>query len=205
MPSQNNHPIIMTNRPVDQPNNQIVNKPANHSFKSLSRPGILNKFILHKKPRYFQCPSHCNSSLSVHHKELITVDVCSNPVCLIGGGYAEYVAVEESHIMTIPHPLQLSTAAAVPETWLTAYQLLHFLGKVQKDETVLIHAGGSGVGTSLVQLCQLAGAHALVTAGSKEKIAAARGLGADAGFNYKTGNFSDWVAQQTKGARHMYE
>ena len=101
--------------------------------------------------------------------------------------------------MPVPASLQLSAAAAIPETWLTAYQLMHFVGKAQQGETVLIHAGGSGVGTAAVQLSRLAGLRALVTAGSEGKLATARDLGADSGFNYKAGNFSEWVAEQTKG------
>ncbi|XP_031561467.1 quinone oxidoreductase PIG3-like [Actinia tenebrosa] len=117
-----------------------------------------------------------------------------------GGGYAEYVLVHETHVMPIPTSYSLSEASAIPEVWLTAYQLLHFIGKIKPGENVLIHAGGSGVGTSLVQLTKLAGANAYVTAGSEEKIKTAISLGAKAGFNYKTGiDFSQWILEQTEG------
>ena len=116
-----------------------------------------------------------------------------------GGGYAEYVAVDEALVMPVPDSFKLSDAAAIPEVWLTAYQLLHFLGKVKSGEVVLIHAGGSGVGTALVQLSRLAGARPFVTAGSEEKIKMAESLGAEGGFNYKTGNFSSWVENVTNG------
>ncbi|CAH3187506.1 unnamed protein product, partial [Porites lobata] len=116
-----------------------------------------------------------------------------------GGGYAEYVAVDEALVMPVPDSFKLSDAAAIPEVWLTAYQLLHFLGKVKSGEVVLIHAGGSGVGTALVQLSKLAGARPFVTAGSEEKIKMAESLGAEGGFNYKTGNFSSWVENVTNG------
>lgn len=102
--------------------------------------------------------------------------------------------------MPIPTSFSLSEASAIPEVWLTAYQLLYFIGKIKQGENVLIHAGGSGVGTSLVQLTKLAGANAYVTAGSEEKIKTAIGLGAKAGFNYKTGqDFSEWILEQTEG------
>eukprot|EP00298_Acanthocystis_sp_HF-20_P026924 c4769_g1_i2.p1 GENE.c4769_g1_i2~~c4769_g1_i2.p1 ORF type:complete len:204 (+),score=99.03 c4769_g1_i2:46-657(+) len=68
---------------------------------------------------------------------------------------------------------------------MTAFQLLHLIGKVKKDETVLIHAGGSGVGTAATQLAVSAGAHVIVTAGSDDKIEKAKQLGAIAGINYK--------------------
>jgi len=116
-----------------------------------------------------------------------------------GGGYAEYCTVEEALVMPVPDSYKLSDAAAIPEVWLTAYQLLHFLGKVESGEVVLIHAGGSGVGTALVQLSRLAGAVPYVTAGSEAKIKMAESLGAEGGFNYKTGNFSSWIESVTGG------
>lgn len=116
-----------------------------------------------------------------------------------GGGYAEYAAVEEGLVMPIPESCKFSDAASIPENWLTAYQLLHFLGNVQSGEVVLIHAGGSGVGAALIQLSHLAGAKPFVTAGTDEKIKKAKSLGARGGFNYKTGDFSDWVESITEG------
>ena len=116
-----------------------------------------------------------------------------------GGGYAEYVAVEEALVMPVPDSYKLSDAASIPEVWLTAYQLLHFLSKVKSGEVVLIHAGGSGVGTALVQLARLAGAKPYVTAGSEEKIKMAQSLGAVGGFNYKTGKFDSWIESVTDG------
>ncbi|CAH2245898.1 quinone oxidoreductase PIG3 [Pelobates cultripes] len=108
---------------------------------------------------------------------------------LPGGGNAQYTAVSADHLMPIPLGMTATDAAAIPEAWLTAFQLLHFVGKVQKGEIVLIHAGASGVGTAAIQLCRLAGAIPIVTAGSKEKLEIAKHLGAAAGFNYKEEDF----------------
>uniref|UniRef100_A0A8C5MAD8 Tumor protein p53 inducible protein 3 n=1 Tax=Leptobrachium leishanense TaxID=445787 RepID=A0A8C5MAD8_9ANUR len=108
---------------------------------------------------------------------------------LSGGGNAQYVTVPVGHLMPAPPGMSATDAAAVPEAWLTSFQLLHFVGKVQKGETVLIHAGASGVGTAAVQLCRLAGAIPIVTAGSAEKLEMAKKLGAAAGFNYREEDF----------------
>ncbi|XP_063771354.1 quinone oxidoreductase PIG3 [Pseudophryne corroboree] len=108
---------------------------------------------------------------------------------LSGGGNAQYVAVPSYQLMPIPSGMSDTDAAAIPEAWLTAFQLLHFVGKVQKGETVLIHAGASGVGTAAIQLCRLAGAIPMVTAGSADKLQLAKKLGAAAGFNYKEEDF----------------
>ena len=72
-------------------------------------------------------------------------------------------------------------------------------GELQKGDTVLIHAGGSGVGTAAIQLAVLAGAKPIITAGSEAKISTAMKLGAVAGFNYKEGDFSEKVLEYTKG------
>ncbi|XP_052010141.1 quinone oxidoreductase PIG3 [Xyrauchen texanus] len=118
---------------------------------------------------------------------------------LSGGGYAEYVAVPEELVMPVPSHLTLYQAAAIPETWLTAYQLLHFIAKVKPNETVLIHAGASGVGTAAIQLVRLGRAVPIVTAGSPEKLQFTEQLGAALGINYKEDNFSEKVLQFTEG------
>lgn len=78
----------------------------------------------------------------------------------------------------------MEVAAAIPEVWLTAFQLLHTHAGVKRGDTVLVHAGASGVGTAAVQLCKLFGADAFVTAGSAEKIDFCKSLGAMEGANY---------------------
>lgn len=102
--------------------------------------------------------------------------------------------------MPVPKGLSLAQAASVPEAWLTAFQLLHFVGNVQAGDFVLIHAGSSGVGTAAIQLTRMAGAIPLVTAGSQEKIQMAEKLGAAAGFNYKEEDFSEAALKYTKDA-----
>ncbi|NXN51563.1 QORX oxidoreductase, partial [Rynchops niger] len=119
---------------------------------------------------------------------------------LSGGGQAEYVTVPEGYLMPIPNDMTFIQAAAIPEAWLTAFQLLHFVGKIQKGERVLIHAGASGVGVAAVQLVRLAKAVPIVTAGTQEKLKAAANAGAAAGFNYKSEDFSEKVLEFTQGA-----
>ncbi|XP_069461968.1 quinone oxidoreductase PIG3 isoform X3 [Ambystoma mexicanum] len=118
---------------------------------------------------------------------------------MAGGANAEYAAVPEAYVMPIPEGLTPTQAASIPEGWLTAFQLLHFVGKVQKGETVLIHAGASGVGTAAIQLARLAGAIPIVTVGVKEKLQMTAKLGAAAGFNYKEEDFSEKVLEFTNG------
>ena len=114
-----------------------------------------------------------------------------------GGGYAEYVAIDENMLMPIPDGVSLRVAAGIPETWLTAYQLLHFVTQVKANDTVVIHAGGSGVGTAATQLATQHGCRVFVTAGTDEKIAKGIDLGATGGANYKK---TDWDVEILKQA-----
>lgn len=118
---------------------------------------------------------------------------------LCGGGYAEYVSVPEELLMPVPSNLTMCQAAAIPEAWLTAFQLLDFVAQMKEGEVVLVHAGGSGVGTAAVQLVRLFRGVPVVTAGSPEKLKLAEKLGAVVGFNYKEESFAQGVHDFTGG------
>lgn len=115
-----------------------------------------------------------------------------------GGAYAEYATLPVDRAMLIPENLSFEQAAAIPEVFLTAYQTLFWLGKLKQEETVLIHAGGSGVGTAAIQLAkQLKQAKVITTAGSKEKLSFTESLGADVQINYKEQSFDEEVLKAT--------
>lgn len=116
------------------------------------------------------------------------------------GGYAEYAVIPAERAMPIPQSFSFEQAAAVAEVFLTAYQTLFWHGKLAQQETVLIHAGGSGVGTAAIQLAkQLMQAKVIVTAGSAEKLDFCRELGADVLINYKEQSFDEEVLKATDG------
>jgi putative PIG3 family NAD(P)H quinone oxidoreductase len=117
---------------------------------------------------------------------------------LAGGGYAERVSVHESLVIPVPEKLTLEEAAGIPEAFLTAWLELVTLGNVKAGETVLIHAGASGVGTAAIQIVQALGAKAFVTAGSDEKIQRCLELGADLGINYKKEAFDARILTHTE-------
>ena len=108
---------------------------------------------------------------------------------LAGGGYAEEVAVDAGSAMHVPEGLSDEEAAAVPEAFLTAFLNLFLLARLQEGESVLIHGGGSGVGTAATTLAKLAGARVLVTAGSTEKCARCLEHGADVAIDYREEDF----------------
>mmetsp|Transcript_26692 Transcript_26692/g.26351 ORF Transcript_26692/g.26351 Transcript_26692/m.26351 type:complete len:242 (+) Transcript_26692:245-970(+) len=114
---------------------------------------------------------------------------------LPGGGYAEYAAVQSDHLMPIPDNLSYEEAAAIPEGWVTAYQLLFYIARGKAQEKVLVHAGASGVGTALIQLAKLKGLKVAITCGSQEKMEFCKNLGADLAINYKTESFKQKVKE----------
>lgn len=108
---------------------------------------------------------------------------------VVGGGYAEFCLAHESHALPIPAGLSLIEAAAVPETFFTVWYNAFERGRLAQGETVLVHGGTSGIGTTAIQLAKAFGARVIATAGSDEKCAACRKLGADVAVNYKTADF----------------
>lgn len=115
---------------------------------------------------------------------------------LPGGGYAEEVVVHAGSAMHVPEALSLVEAAAIPEVFLTAFLNIFELARAREGETVLIHGGGSGVGTAATTLCKLAGMRVVVTAGSAEKCARCIEHGADDAINYREEDF----AERARGA-----
>lgn len=119
-------------------------------------------------------------------------------VCALvaGGGYADYCTVHETNALPVPDGLSDPEAAAVPETFFTVWSNVFERGRLLVGETLLVHGGTSGIGTTAIQLAKAFGARVIATAGSDEKCAACRDLGADVAVNYRT---QDFVAE-TKAA-----
>lgn len=114
-----------------------------------------------------------------------------------GGGYAQLATVPAAQALPIPDHLDYAQAAAIPEAFETAYLNLFILGKLQRGDVALIHAGASGVGTAAIQLARSAGARVFVTAGSEGKLKLCRDLGAELAINYKQENFRERVLAAT--------
>ena len=123
-------------------------------------------------------------------------------VCALvaGGGYAQYVVAPTPQVLPIPAGLDLVKGAALPETYFTVWTNLFERGRLTAGETVLIHGGSSGIGTTAIQLARAFGARVLTTVGSDEKVAACRALGADQAINYRTQSFAKIVQETTDGA-----
>jgi len=118
---------------------------------------------------------------------------------VVGGGYAEFCLAHESHALPVPAGLSLVEAAAVPETFFTVWYNVFERGRLAQGETLLIHGGSSGIGTTAIQLAQAFGARVLTTAGTPEKCTACRKLGAEIAINYRTEDFVAATKQATGG------
>lgn len=116
------------------------------------------------------------------------------------GGYSEFALADERSLIPIPEQLDFQNAAALPLQGLSAYHVLKTMGRLEKGETVLVHAAAGGVGTLSVQLAKLFGAGKIIaTASSPEKLELARKMGADVLINYSESNWVEQVLEATGG------
>jgi putative PIG3 family NAD(P)H quinone oxidoreductase len=122
-------------------------------------------------------------------------------VCALvaGGGYAQYCAVQESNALPVPFGLTMTEAAAIPEAFFTVWHNVFERGGLKPGETILIHGGTSGIGTTAIQLATKFGAYVIATAGSDKKCDACLNLGADRAINYREGDFVKQVKEMTDG------
>ncbi|MFB4304779.1 NAD(P)H-quinone oxidoreductase [Actinomadura sp. GTD37] len=113
-------------------------------------------------------------------------EVCA---LLAGGGYAERVAVPASQVLPVPRGVDVVDAAGLPEVACTVWSNVVVLGGLREGETLLVHGGGSGIGTFAIQLAKARGARVVTTVGSPEKAARCRELGSDAAVDYRKEDF----------------
>lgn len=122
-------------------------------------------------------------------------------VCALvtGGGYAGYCVAPAPQCLPVPGPLSMVEAAAVPETFFTVWSNVFDRARLQAGESILIHGGSSGIGTTAIQLCKAMGARVFTTAGSDEKCTACTVLGAERAINYRREDFAVIVKELTGG------
>jgi putative PIG3 family NAD(P)H quinone oxidoreductase len=122
-------------------------------------------------------------------------------VCALvtGGGYAEYCVAPAPQCLPIPRDVDVSSAAAIPETFFTVWTNVFQRGRLTAGESILIHGGSSGIGTTAIQLGKAFGARVFATAGSAEKCSACERLGAERAINYRDADFVAAVRDLTGG------
>jgi NADPH:quinone reductase len=119
---------------------------------------------------------------------------------VIGGGYAEYCPASAALCLPIPDNLSFVEAAGIPETYFTVWSNVFDRGQLQTGETLLVHGGSSGIGTTAIQFAKAFDAKVIVTAGSSAKCDFCLKLGADAAINYKNQDFVSAIERITQNA-----
>ncbi|MCR6632366.1 MAG: NAD(P)H-quinone oxidoreductase [Magnetospirillum sp.] len=132
--------------------------------------------------------------------EGVTAPAVGEAICALaaGGGYAEYVAVDARHCLPVPAGFDMVQAASLPETFFTVWHNVFERGALKAGETLLVHGGAGGIGTTAVQMAKALGATVFATAGGAAKVQACRELGADRAIDYTTEDFVEVVKAETK-------
>ena len=168
-----------------------------HAF-GINRPDILQRQGLYPMPKgVTPVPGLEVAGEIVAVGANVTQFKVGDKVCGLtnGGGYAEYCVVPESQTLNIPENVSFTQAAAIPETFFTVWANVFQMGKAQAGETVLVHGGTSGIGTTALMLCKALGIKTFATVGTDEKVVAISQL--TTAINYKTQDFEQVINAKT--------
>lgn len=189
--------IEQTQIPVAQADEVLVKVRA----FGLNRPDILQRQGLYPMPKgVTPVPGLEVAGEVVAVGSAVSRFQVGDQVCGLtnGGGYAEYCVVPASQVLAIPEGVSHVQAAAIPETFFTVWANVFQMGRAQAGETVLVHGGSSGIGTTALMLCQSMGIKTFATVGSDEKVAAIQHL--THAINYKTQDFEQVIQSATEDA-----
>ena len=187
--------------PVPQPGSgEVLIRVA---FAGVNRPDVIQRQGMYPPPPGApKTPGLEISGEIVVLGEDVAPSLLGQSVCALvsGGGYAQYCLARADHCLPVPDGLPMDQAAALPETVLTVWHNVFERGCIRDGETLLVHGGTSGIGTTAIQLAKAFDVRTIVTCGSDDKCAAARELGADHAINYRTQDFVEEVKRFTDGA-----
>ncbi|MYE37869.1 MAG: NAD(P)H-quinone oxidoreductase [Rhodobacteraceae bacterium] len=173
--------------------NQILIQNAS---AGVNRPDILQRSGSYNPPKEASdLPGLESAGTIVAVGERVTRWKIGDEVCALlpGGGYAEYSLTHENHALPVPAGMDFNTAAAICETYFTVWSNVFMRGCLKAGETILIHGGSSGIGTTAIQLAELFGARVFTTVGSAEKAEVCKELGAELVINYKNHDFVEEI------------
>jgi NADPH2:quinone reductase len=190
--------------PVDRPRPSIG---ADEVLIKVAAAGVNRPDVMQRQGRYTAPPGASDiPGLEVAGEiEAVGASVrqwrVGDRVCALvaGGGYAEYCAAPAPQCLPVPRGMDLVHAAGVPETTFTVWTNVVDRGRLVGGESILVHGGSSGIGTTAVQLARALGARVFATAGSAEKCAACEALGAERAINYRIADFVAEVREATGG------
>lgn len=183
------------------------NPGPNEVLIEVAAAGV-NRADLHQRAGNYPPPDgetdvlglECSGRIEQVGSDVYSFDVGDEVCALLGsGGYAEKVVVPAAQVLPRPGNIDLVQAAALPETVCTVWANVFMLATLRPSEVFLVHGGASGIGTTVIQLANALGARVLCTAGSEEKVARCRQLGADVAINYHEQDFAEVVKEETDG------
>lgn len=201
---------------IDQPGGPDVMTWAQHPDPELPRGHVLvevaatavNRADLLQRQGYYPPPLGASEILGLECSGVIVelgADVTGwsvgDEVCalLAGGGYAEKVAIPATQLLPVPAGIDLHVAASLPEVACTVWSNVVMRAGLRHGQVLLVHGGGGGIGTHAIQVGKALGARVAVTAGSADKLARCRELGADILINYRESDFVTALAEATDG------
>ena len=190
--------LMATSRPVPTPKNSEVLIKVRAA--GVNRPDVMQRAGLYPPPKgASDIPGLEVSGTIVAAGNAVTGLQVNQSVCALvaGGGYAEYVTAPATQCLPIPNGLSIVEAASLPETYFTVWSNVFDRARLTEGETILVHGGSSGIGTTAIQLCSALGFDVLTTAGTEEKCQICEELGAKKSINYRTEEFSTSVKSIT--------
>ena len=186
--------LKLNQREIPTPDgNQILIQNAS---AGVNRPDILQRSGSYNPPKEASdLPGLESAGTIVAVGERVTRWKIGDEVCALlpGGGYAEYSLTHENHALPVPKGMDFNIAAAICETFFTVWSNVFMRGGLKAGETILIHGGSSGIGTTAIQLAELFGARVFTTVGSAEKAGVCKELGAELAINYKSQDFVEEI------------
>jgi putative PIG3 family NAD(P)H quinone oxidoreductase len=192
--------LQVSKRDMPEPSyNQVLIE--NH-YAGVNRPDCLQRAGLYNPPKgASDLPGLESSGTIASVGAGVTEWAVGDAVCALlpGGGYADYSLTHMAHILPVPKGLDMAAAAALPETFFTVWFNLFIKAKLQAGETLLIHGGTSGIGTTAIMLARLFGARVIATAGSAEKCVKCLEIGANTAVHYREEDFVDAAMKATNG------
>jgi NADPH2:quinone reductase len=192
--------LSLTTRPVPKPAaGEVLIAVA---AAGVNRPDVVQRLGLYPPPPgASDIPGLEVAGRVIAHGDGVSAPAIGANVCALvaGGGYAAFAAAPAVTCLPIPAPLSLVQAAALPETFFTVWHNVFERGRLAPGETFLVHGGTSGIGTTAIQLAKAFGAFVATTAGSAEKCAACRKLGADLAIDYRTEDFVQVMKARAPG------
>ena len=192
--------LKLDSMPVPEPNpGEVLIRVA---AAGVNRPDVMQRKGLYPPPPgATDVPGLEISGTVVSVGENVTEPAVGAEVCalVVSGGYAEYCLAAASLCLPIPKSISLDDAAGLPETFFTVWTNVFERGQLKSGDSILVHGGSSGIGTTAIQLCKAFGAKVYTTAGTPEKCKFCEQLGADAAINYRKQDFSEEIKKLTDG------